>query len=164
MLSSLLVSALLSLAPGDVAPDFSAPNQDGKSVRLSELKGKPVLIFFYPKDDSPGCTKEVCALRDAYGDLQKDGVVVLGISRQDETSHQAFRSKHKLPYDLLVDKDGKIGEAFGVGQVPMVGWLKRESVLIDASGKIARIYRSVDPEKHPAEVIKDVAGLRATPK
>src|SRR5271155_4771061 len=90
------VLCLLGLSAGDKAPDFSLPNQDGKIVKLSDFKGKPLLIYFYPKDDTPGCTKEACALRDSYASFIDQGAVVLGVSRQDQKSHQAFRAKNHL--------------------------------------------------------------------
>src|SRR5688572_19039902 len=109
MLLALMVTLLTttSIAPGDAAPDFTAKNQDGRAIQLSSLKGKPVLLFFYPKDDTPGCTREACSLRDNYAELKQEGAVLFGVSRQDEASHRAFRDKHRLPYDLLVDADGE---------------------------------------------------------
>ena len=154
----------LGLAPGDLAPSFSAPNQDGKVRSLSEFKGKPVLLFFYPKDETPGCTKEVCSLRDTYADFQKRGAVVLGFSRQDAASHKEFVGKHKLPFDLLVDADGKVAEQFGVDRMPIIGLLKRQSVLIGPDGHVFRIYKDVDPEKHAAQVLADLDQLKATTK
>lgn len=151
-----LAFALLGLSLGDTAPEFSAPNQDGKTVRLSEHRGKPVLLFFYPKDETPGCTKEACQFRDRYSQFKKLGAVVLGISRQDSESHRAFRSKHKLPFDLLVDSDGKIAEAFGVGTAPVVGWHKRQSILIGPDGKVLRVYHDVDPAAHADEVLGEL--------
>jgi thioredoxin-dependent peroxiredoxin len=156
-----LVLAVLGLAPGEPAPDFSAANQDGKPVRLSSFKGKPVLVFFYPKDDTPGCTKEACGLRNVYAQFQKRGAVVLGVSRQDAKSHQAFREKHSLPFDLLVDADGKVAEAFGVSMMPVMGLHRRQSVLVGPDGKVFRLYRDVDPEKHADEVLKDLDLLAA---
>jgi peroxiredoxin Q/BCP len=118
-----------------------------------------VLVFFYPKDDTPGCTKEACSLRDVYRQFQAHGAVVLGVSRQDAKSHQAFRAKYHLPFDLLVDPDGKVAAAFGVGEYPVVGLHKRQSVLIGPDGKVVRCYPDVDPEKHAAEVLKDLDQL-----
>lgn len=134
-------------------------NQDGKPVRLSQFRGKPVLLFFYPKDETPGCTKEACALRDVNVDFQKAGAVVLGISRQDEEAHLKFKAKHQLPYDLLVDADGKVAKLFGVGSIPLLGWFKRDSILVGPDGKIARVYRGVSPGDHASEVLKDIALL-----
>lgn len=160
---SLLKKILLPLAPllmaisaGTPAPEFTAKNQDGKDVKLSDFKGKFVLLFFYPKDDTPGCTKEACSFRDSYADLKKLNTVVLGISRQDTDSHKKFIAKHKLPYDLLIDSDGSVAKAFGVGTMPIIGFHQRKSVLVGPDGKVVKFYESVDPEKHVPEVIEDV--------
>src|SRR6185369_13724231 len=107
-----------SLQAGQPAPDFSVKNQDGKVVSLTELQGKPVLMYFYPKDDTPGCTKEACNFRDEYSKFKQLGAVILGVSRQDEKSHQAFRSKYSIPFDLLIDNDGSLAKAFGITMVP----------------------------------------------
>ena len=154
-----LISPLLGLAPGSAVPDFSAPNQDGKTVKLSDFRGKPVLIYFYPKDDTPGCTKEACHFRDEYSQFQKLGAVILGISRQDAKSHQEFKKKHRIPFDLLVDEDGKVAESLGVKTMPIIGFHKRQSILIGPDGKVAKFYADVDPNKHTAEVLKDLAAL-----
>ena len=167
MISSLLSAAaslLLTLNPGDVAPDFAAPNQDGKTVHLSDYKGKAVLVFFYPKDETPGCTQEACSLRDDYRRFQQKGAVVLGVSRQDSASHVQFRAKNKLPFDLLTDKDGSVAKAFNVGTMPVIGLHKRQSILIAPDGKVARVYSDVDPAKHSAEVLQAMDELKlATP-
>src|SRR6478672_4717328 len=120
-----LLALTAGLPAGSPAPDVAAPNQDGKLVKLSELKGKPVLLYFYPKDDTPGCTKEACSLRDDYSRFQKAGAVILGVSRQDAESHKAFRAKYHLPFDLLTDKDGSFAKAFGAETMPVVGYHKR---------------------------------------
>lgn len=154
---TLVVSAFwLGLANGDKAPDFTAKNQDGKEVHLSDYLGKPVLLYFYPKDDTPGCTKEACSFRDEYSKFQKMGAVILGISRQDAKSHQAFRAKYHLPFDLLTDKDGNLAKSYGVGLMPIVGYHKRESALISADGKLIQFYPDVDPSKHTAQVFQDL--------
>jgi peroxiredoxin Q/BCP len=145
------------LAAGTPAPDVSAQNQDGKIVRIAELKGRPVLVYFYPKDDTPGCTKEACSLRDSYGRYQALGAIVLGVSRQDAASHRAFREKYHLPFDLLVDEDGSFAKAFGVETMPIVGFHKRQSVLIGSDGKVLRFFESVDPATHSAEVLSALA-------
>jgi peroxiredoxin Q/BCP len=149
----LLAVVLAELAPGSPAPDIAAKNQDGKTVKLSELKGKPVLVFFYPKDDTPGCTREASELRDDYAKYQALGVTVLGVSRQGALSHRAFREKYKLPFDLLVDEDGSIARAFGVGTFPVLGFAKRQSVLVGSDGRVVRFFRDVDPATHSAEVL-----------
>lgn len=161
-MTAFVMSVLLAgLEPGVVAPDVSALNQDGRRVKLSDFPGRPVLIFFYPKDDTPGCTKEACALRDAYSRYQELGIVILGVSRQSPESHRAFKAKHHLPFDLLSDEDGSFSRAFGVKAIPVVGWLKRQSVLLDASHKVARFFDDVDPAKHAAEVLAVVQQRQA---
>lgn len=146
----------LGLAAGEPAPDFTAKDQNGKVVHLSDFRGKPVLLYFYPKDDTPGCTKEACTFRDEYSKFQKMGAVILGVSRQDAKSHQEFRAKYHLPFDLLTDEDGSLAKSFGVGLMPIVGYHKRQSALISADGKLIQFYPDVDPSKHTAQVLKDL--------
>jgi peroxiredoxin Q/BCP len=146
----------LGLSVGDVAPDFSAKNQDEKEVRLSGFRGKPVLVYFYPKDDTPGCTKEACSFRDQFTRFQKMGAVILGVSRQDAKSHREFRAKYRLPFDLLTDPDGSVAKALGIGTMPVVGYHKRQSVLISADGKVIQVYPDVDPAHHTSQVLKDL--------
>jgi peroxiredoxin Q/BCP len=154
--ASVLLLGLLGLKSGDPAPEFTAKNQNGKIVRLSDFKGKPVLLYFYPKDDTPGCTKEACTFRDEYTKFQNMGAVILGISRQGAKSHQAFKAKYHLPFDLLTDEDGKLAESYGVGLMPIVGYHKRQSALISADGKLIQFYPDVDPAKHSAQVLNDL--------
>jgi thioredoxin-dependent peroxiredoxin len=153
MTAILLALVTAGLAPGTLAPEVSAVNQDGKSVKLSDYAGRPMLIYFYPKDDTPGCTKEACALRDSYTRYQKAGIVVLGVSRQSPASHKAFIEKHRLPFDLLADEDGSFAKAFGVKSMPIFGWLQRQSVLLDAEHKVVKFFDDVDPTKHAEEVL-----------
>ncbi len=152
----LLATVLLGIAPGAKAPDFSARNQDGKTVKLSEFLGKRVLLYFYPKDNTPGCTAEAKSFTGDYDKFQKLGVVILGISRQGEESHREFRAKLGIPFDLLVDDDGSIAKAFGVGHIPIFGVHKRQSVLIDKDGTVLRFYEDVDAKAHSAQVLADV--------
>lgn len=154
--SVFLLPFLLALSSGDKAPDFSAKNQDGKTIQLSKLKGKFVLIYFYPKDDTPGCTKEACSFRDQYPKIEKLNTVILGVSRQDEASHKKFKEKHKLPFDLLADTDGSLAKSFEIGSIPLFGLTKRESVLIGPDGKVIQVYESVDPKTHTQKVIQDL--------
>ncbi len=159
-LSALALAAwlplFLALSPGNPAPDFSAKNQDGKVVRLSDFAGKPVLVYFYPKDETPGCTQEACSLRDEFTKFRKLGAVVLGVSTQGEASHREFKTQHKLPFDLLVDQDGKVARAMGVESIEGAGIHKRESVLLGSDHKVIRVYRDVDPSRHAAEVLRDL--------
>lgn len=152
----LLTLVLAGLPPGTQAPDVSAKNQDGKEVRLSDLKGKPVLLYFYPKDDTPGCTKQACVLRDAFDRYTEKGVVIFGVSKQGPESHFAFKKKHRLPFDLLADEDGKVAKAFDIATVPVFGWFKRQSVLLDADHKVVKFFDDVDPVKHADEVLAAV--------
>ena len=149
-------AASTTLSVGDPAPAFVAQNQEGKTVQLADFKGRPVLIYFYPKDDTPGCTKEACQFRDDYSKFQKKGAVILGVSAQDADSHKNFKKKYHLPFDLLIDSDGKIAKSFGVGMMPVIGLHQRQSVLIDQHGKISKIYSSVNPQEHSQEVLADL--------
>jgi peroxiredoxin Q/BCP len=148
----------LKLKEGDRAPDFTAAGNGGVTVKLSDLKGKPVILYFYPKDDTPGCTKEACAFRDAYLDFKKAGAVVLGVSTDSAKSHDKFADKFKLPFTLLADEDKKIVEAYGVwGPKVFMGrkylGTHRVTFLIDPGGRIKKIWPAVKPEEHAAEVL-----------
>lgn len=154
--SSTAFSGGKELQPGDEAPAFSAKNQDGKLIRLSDLQGKNVLLFFYPKDDTPGCTKEACQFRDQYLEIKNKNTEIFGVSRQDAESHRKFKAKHKLPFDLLLDQDGIIAKAYGISTIPIIGFFERKSVLIGPDGHIVRFYLKVDPHTHAAEVLKDL--------
>jgi peroxiredoxin Q/BCP len=151
-----LAPFLMAIAPGTQAPEFSAKNQDEKAVKLSDFRGKFVLLFFYPKDNTSGCTKEACEFRDNYAALKKLNTVVLGVSRQGASSKKKFIAQHNLPYDLLIDHDGEIAKAFGVGLMPIIGLHKRMSVLVGPDGKVVRFYENVDPATHVPEVLEDV--------
>lgn len=154
ILTLLVLSALPIGAP---VPDFAAPNQDGRLIKLSELRGKPVLVYFYPKDDTPGCTKEACALRDRFARFQEAGLVILGVSRQDAESHRAFRAKYHLPFDLLTDEDGAVAKLLGVETYAIIGIHKRQSLLIGADGRLIAFFGAVDPETHADEVLEKLA-------
>lgn len=156
--------ALMGVAVGDKAPDIASKDQDGKLVRLSSYRGRFLLVYFYPKDDTPGCTKEACSLRDQFAQIKALDASVLGVSKQDEKSHQAFKAKHKLPFDLLVDTDGTVSGAFGVGNIPGTDLSKRQSFLIGPDGKILRTYPDVDPAKHSQEIIDDINKAKAQGK
>src|SRR5262249_34464331 len=139
------------LKAGDAAPDIAVKLQDGKEVKLSSLAGKMVLIYFYPKDDTPGCTIEAQGLRDGWADIQAAGLVVYGVSMQDADSHKAFIDKYKLPFPLVVDTDGAVAKAF---HVPVKGaYASRQSFLIGKDGKIKQVWLDVDPKEHAASVI-----------
>mgnify|MGYP001560700190 CR=1 FL=1 len=156
-------NAFAGLADGTKAPLFEAKNQDGKTVKLADHQGHWVLLYFYPKDDTPGCTKQACDLRDDSKKYAQAGITILGVSTQSAKSHQEFKAKHKLPFDLLVDEEGKIGDAFGVAKMPVIGIYKRQSVLISPDGKVARFFENVDAGKHSRMIFDLVAELSAKP-
>jgi peroxiredoxin Q/BCP len=146
------------LKEGDKAPDFNAKDQDGNDVKLADLKGQRVVLYFYPKDDTPGCTKEACSFRDADDVYKSKGIRVLGVSTDNEKSHQKFISKFQLPFDLLADTDKQIVEAYGVwGEKSMYGrkymGTFRKTFLIDGDGKIVKIFDKVDVSAHADEVL-----------
>lgn len=139
------------LKEGDAAPDVDLKLQNGNSMKLSSLRGKAVAIFFYPKDETPGCTVEAQGLRDIHADLGAAGVTVIGVSTQDAESHKRFIEKEKLPFDLAVDTDGSLAKAFGV---PLKsGYAARQTFLIGADGKVKKIWRQVTPKDHAAEIL-----------
>jgi peroxiredoxin Q/BCP len=162
-LLGLCVSAFAAPTPkvGDKPPAIEAKDQDGKSFVLADHLGKHiVLLYFYPKDETPGCTKQACGLRDRMGELEKDGVVVFGVSRDDAASHAKFRAKFNLNFPLLVDTDGKLTEAFGS---PMEGrpLSRRVSFLIGLDGKIAAVTDHRDAQVHLDEMKSAIAKLKA---
>lgn len=147
------------LREGSKAPDFTARDQNGNKVKLSNLKGQRVVLYFYPKDDTPGCTKEACSFRDANDVYAEKGIKVFGISIDDEKSHQKFISKYQLPFDLIADTDKKIVEKYGVwGEKSMYGrtymGTHRKTFLIDEEGRIAKIFDKVKVSEHADEVLK----------
>lgn len=146
---------------GSLAPDFSLLDQDGVAHSLSAHKGKRVLIYFYPKDDTPGCTKQACALRDAFPDFGKLDLVVLGISPDSVKSHKKFAEKYALPFPLLADENKEVVHAYGVwGRKKFMGreydGVFRTSFLIGPDGHIESVYENVKPEQHAAEVLADL--------
>src|SRR6184192_1173262 len=148
----------LKLKEGDKAPDFSAETSGGGRVSLPELKGKSIVLYFYPKDDTPGCTKEACAFRDSFTKFKKRGIEVLGVSLDSEKSHQKFIKKYDLPFRLLADTDRAISEAYGTyGEKKFMGRTymgnHRMTFLIDEKGKIKKIFGKVKPEDHAEEVL-----------
>jgi peroxiredoxin Q/BCP len=143
---------------GDKVPDSSVPNQDGQPVSLKDFLGKPVVLFFFPKADTPGWTIEACGFRDQFEKLQRAGAVVLGISKDSPTAQKKFRDKYSLPYTLLADEDKKLCEAFGVlKEKNMYGrttlGIERTSFLIDEQGRVKKIFPKVKPEGHAEEVL-----------
>jgi peroxiredoxin Q/BCP len=151
----------LKLKAGDAAPKFSAATSGGGKLSLADYKGQNVILYFYPKDDTPGCTKEACAFRDGFADFQKKGAVVLGVSPDSVKSHDKFVEKFKLPFTLLADEDKKIVQAYGVwGEKTFMGrkyqGVFRVTFLIGPDGKIKKIWPAVKPEEHAAEVLAEL--------
>lgn len=149
----------MSLKVGDSAPDFSVNDQSGNPVKLSDFKGKKVVLYFYPKDNTPGCTAEACNLRDNYEALQKAGYIVLGVSTDSEKSHQKFIDKFELPFPLLADTEKQIHEKYGTWvEKSMYGrkymGTARTTFLIDENGKIEEIIEKVKTKDHTAQIIK----------
>ncbi|HND50903.1 MAG TPA: thioredoxin-dependent thiol peroxidase [Pirellulaceae bacterium] len=151
---------------GAKAPAFTATADDGKKVKLSEFKGKPVVLYFYPKDDTPGCTKEACAFRDRKEELTKLGAVVLGVSPDDVASHVKFREKYSLNFPLLADPDHSLAETYGAWREKnMYGkksmGVQRSTYLIDGAGVVARVWKRVQVEGHDEQVLaalRELAG------
>jgi peroxiredoxin Q/BCP len=148
------------LNPGDAAPDLEARTADGRVVRLSELRGRFVLVYFYPKDSTPGCTTEACSLNRSLDELGECGAEVIGVSIDSWESHARFAGKHGLRFALASDSDRSISRAYGVGR--MLGVLpvhQRVSFLVGPDGAIARVWPSVSPARHAAEVLESVRSL-----
>lgn len=150
---------LMKLEIGKAAPEFDLPSHKGGNISLSSLKGKKVLIYFYPKDDTPGCTKEACSFRDAFADILAKNVVVLGVSKDDISSHIKFAWKYHLTFDLLSDTAGEVVEKYGVwveknnyGKKYM--GIERSSFLINESGNLEKVWERVKPEEHIDEVLE----------
>ena len=147
----------MTLTPGQAAPDFEAPDQDGNLIRLRELRGKKVALYFYPKDDTPGCTAQACNLRDHQAELKAQNIQVIGVSTDDEKSHQKFALKYELPFPLLADPARQIVAAYGVWQEKKnygktyMGTV-RTTFLIDENGLIDRIISKVDTKEHAAQL------------
>jgi thioredoxin-dependent peroxiredoxin len=137
---------------GKPAPDFELESDRGETVRLSDLRGKPVVLYFYPKDDTPGCTRQACGIRDAWVEFQKAGAEVFGISADTTASHERFKSKYSLPFTLLADPEHKLGEPYGVGQEGKRSY-ERSTFVIDSDGNVAKIMRRVNPDRHADEVL-----------
>jgi thioredoxin-dependent peroxiredoxin len=149
---------------GDLAPDFTLSADDGRPVKLSSLRGSPVVVYFYPKDDTPGCTREACAFRDRKSEIARLGASVLGISPDDVDSHSQFRDKFGLNFPLLADPEHKVAEKYGAwrernmyGKTAM--GIQRSTFLIDAKGRVARVWRNVKVDGHDQHVLSALAEL-----
>jgi len=147
------------VSEGSPAPDFDLAGDTGEHVKLSDLRGKPVVLYFYPKDDTPGCTTEACEFRDAYDRFREQGVEILGVSPDTEASHQKFKSKYELPFTLLADPEHEVAEAYGVWKEKRnygktYHGVERSTFVIDAEGKVARAMRGIKAAGHAAQVLE----------
>ena len=152
------------ITEGAKAPAFTLVSHDGTKVRLSSLRGKPVVLYFYPRDDTPGCTREACGFRDSERKFTRLGVVVLGVSPDSPESHAKFRAKHALPFTLLADPDHAVAKKYGAwrkktlyGRTSM--GIVRSTFVIDGAGRVARVFRAVKPDGHAAQVLEALADL-----
>jgi peroxiredoxin Q/BCP len=153
------------IEPGSVAPDFNLPDQHGHEQKLSDYKGKWIVLYFYPKDLTPGCTTEACNFRDDFSNFEKLDAVVLGVSKDSVKRHQKFSEKYELPFPLLSDEHGSVCENYGVWQEKSLYGKKymgiaRLTYLIDPDGKIAKVYPKVKPKDHAEELLNDLNGFR----
>ena len=147
---------------GSPAPEFRLPDQDGKLHSLSEYRGKWVALYFYPKDETPGCTTEACSFRDNVFAFNKEGAVILGISVDDVASHKAFVAKHGLPFTLLADSDKAVTRQYGVlKSYGLFELARRDTFIIDPQGRVAKHYESVNPDSHSTAVLEDIKALKA---
>lgn len=150
-----------ALKINDKAPDFSLPNANGEMMSLGKFQGNWLVLYFYPKDDTPGCTKEACEFRDDLHQLEKLGAKVVGISVDDGSSHAAFAKKYNLPFPLLSDKDGAVAQQYNaLTNLGFVKIAKRYTFLIDPAGALRKIYRNVNTSKHSQEIIEDLTKLK----
>lgn len=138
---------------GKPAPDFELESDSGERVTLSSFRGRPVVLYFYPKSDTPGCTRQACGIRDAYGEFERRGAVVLGISSDRQARQAKFKAKYELPFTILADPEREAGEAYGVAK-PDGGGFERSTFVIDAEGVVARIMRRVNPDQHAQQVLE----------
>jgi thioredoxin-dependent peroxiredoxin len=148
---------------GKPAPDFELQSDSGETVKLSDLRGKQVVLYFYPKDDTPGCTKQACGIRDVYGEFEREGAVVLGVSPDDERSHVKFKQKFDLPFTLLADVDHAVADEYGVwGQKSFAGkkymGVSRSTFVIAENGSVKRVMHDVKPATHADEVLEILRG------
>ena len=154
----------MSIEPGDKAPAFTLPTDGGGTVSLAKLKGKTVILYFYPKDDTPGCTKEACAFRDTFPKFKKSDALVIGVSKDSVKRHDTFKAKYKLPFTLAADEDGKVCEAYGVWvEKALYGrkymGIERATFLIDAKGVVRQVWHKVKVAGHAEEVLAAAKAL-----
>jgi peroxiredoxin Q/BCP len=153
----------LAVEEGKPAPDFTLKSDAGEDINLSSLKGSAVVLYFYPKDDTPGCTAQACGIRDAYGEFEDAGAIVLGVSPDGEASHAKFKEKYELPFTLLADADHAVADAYGVwGEKTFAGktymGVERSTFVIDPDGNVGRIFRKVKPDEHADQVLDALRG------
>ncbi|MGA7118738.1 MAG: peroxiredoxin [Polyangiaceae bacterium] len=139
------------LPVGALAPDIVGTSREGKPVRLSSVRGHAAVVYFYPKDETPGCTREACAFRDAFAKYEALAVTIFGVSRDSEDSHREFRKNHELPFPLVADEDGTVARAYGVSST--LGMASRVTFLVGADGRILRVWPDVDPGVHAEQVL-----------
>ena len=149
---------------GEPAPDFTATTDSGERVSLSDFRGSPVVLYFYPKDDTPGCTKQACGIRDAYAELERAGAVVLGVSPDSEAKHAKFKDKYDLPFTLLADPEHEVAERYGVwGEKRYMGrtymGVNRTTFLVAPDGTVAKVLQKVKPERHAEDVLAALASV-----
>jgi peroxiredoxin Q/BCP len=147
---------------GQEAPDFELTSDAGERVQLSQFRGRPVVLYFYPKDDTPGCTAQACGIRDSYADFEQQGAVVLGVSPDEESSHVKFKQKYALPFTLLADPEHEVADQYGVwGErkyMDKTYWgVERSTFLVDEEGRIAKVMRRVKPDTHAEQVLAALA-------
>ena len=150
------------ISEGDAAPDFSATTDAGERVSLSDFRGKPVVLYFYPKDDTPGCTAQACGIRDAYGEFERAGAVVLGISQDDAASHVKFKEKYGLPFTLLADPEHEVAERYGTWSEKRYNgrtyWgVSRTTFIVAPDGTVAKVMKGVKPDTHADHVLAALA-------
>jgi len=160
------IEELIMLDVGNPAPEFTLQDGDDQTVTLKDFRGQWVVLFFYPKDNTPGCTKEACGFRDQYSAFQADDTVILGVSLNDAKSHTKFSTKYDLPFPLLCDCDASVSTAYeSYGLKKFMGkeyqGIYRQTFIIDPEGNLAKIYRKVKPEPHAEQVLEDLQGLKA---
>jgi len=153
----------MTLQPGDPAPDFSLPDAEGNIVNLADFKGRRVVLYFYPRDNTPGCTKEACGFKERYAALQAQDIVLLGVSTDDAKAHNKFIAKYELPFPLLCDTEAQVSTAYeSYGLKKFMGkeylGIKRQTFIIGPDGKLERIYQKVKPADHAAQVLQDLEG------
>lgn len=159
----------MTLKRGDLAPDFEATTTNGERIKLSNLRGKRVALYFYPMDDTPGCTQQACSIRDGFADLRDADVVVLGISAQSQAQHQKFTDKHQLNFPLIVDENQSIARAYGaVGGLllplqKILGISKRMTILIGADGLVIEVLHNIDTRNHSTQIIRAFNADQSSP-